>query len=213
MEPLKWRATHLRGGKIKSVVISSSWKLEVCFAGRVSGGEETVEPPELTAETHCWKLPTHTTKVFAEHTNFTPLRLLSSPLSLSGNLTSDTAAAAAAAASSSSVHLRYIPGLWCFFLSLSVRGCAAVVSSSTARSVDFGTWNTGLEMFSELRCQTPPLQQCIYCSLPCYCTPQPQHTHTHTHTHSNTAPTQLAGWLLSLRGAGGVCSLQPHNNA
>ena len=116
VEPLKWRATHLRGGKIKSGVISSSWKLEVCFAGRVSGGEETVEPPELTAETHCWKLLTHTTKVFAEHTNFTPRRLLSSPLSLSGNLTSDTAAAAAAAAaSSSSVHLRYIPGLWCFF--------------------------------------------------------------------------------------------------
>ena len=31
--------------------------------------------------------------------------------------------------------------------------------------VDFGTWNSGLVMFSELRGQTPPLQHCIYCSL------------------------------------------------
>lgn len=75
-------------------------------------------------------------------------------------------------------------------------------------------------MFLELRCQTPPLQHCIYCSLPCYCTPLPQshkaHTHTHTQTqaradtHSNICrePTLLAGSLMLLYGAG-VCSLQP----
>lgn len=64
--------------------------------------------------------------------------------------------------------------------SAAARWRAAVVSNG--RSLDFGTWNTGLEMFSEPRCQTPPLQQCIYCSLPCYCTPLPQLQRTHTHT-------------------------------
>lgn len=98
--------------------------------------------------------------------------------------------------------------------SAAVRWCAAAASSG--RSVDFGTWNTGLEMFSKLRCQTPPLQQCIYCSLPCYCTPlpQPRRTHTLTLTHSNmcTAPSLLAGSLMLLYGAG-ACILQPRTIA
>lgn len=196
------------------MVISSKREVRSVLCWLSFGGEETVQPPELTAETHCWKLQTPTSKVLCSRSTQTSLPPTFSGLS---SPTSDTpAAAAAAAASSSSVHLRYIPGSCFLFFAAVVRGCAAVVSSSTARSVDFGTWNTGLEMFSELRCQTPPLQQCIYCSLPCYCTPlpQPQRTHTHTgaDTHSNTAPTQLAGWLLSLHGAG-VCSLQPHYNA
>lgn len=67
-------------------------------------------------------------------------------------------------------------------------------------------------MFSGLRCQTPPLQHCIYCSLPCYCTPLPQPQRAHTHTGSDTlnicrAPTLLAGSLMLLYGAG-ICSLQ-----
>lgn len=67
-------------------------------------------------------------------------------------------------------------------------------------------------MFSELRCQTPPLQQCIYCSLPCYCTPLPQPQRTHTHSRARThTPTQRqlswqAGCCRSMVQGFAVCS-------
>lgn len=172
--------------KIQSVAISSEEELRV-FGG-VSGGrteERRVSPGEMDfkAETVETQAPTAEQSVILPpfkllpHSLSVPLRLqwgfvcflLQIPLREQQRSPSTCQC---------TVYPRFFRG------SAAVRWCAAWVRNG--RSVDFGTWNTGLEMFSELRCQTPPLQHYSHCSLPHYCTPLPLPQRIHTRTHTDT---------------------------